>query len=84
MILNYYENNMSNLFGISQADLKPDPFKFHGLEPNDLEPTSLAAVFDYLKPTTTLREYSAANPQYLQQMKEWRENRLSEEKGGDQ
>ncbi len=83
MILNYYENNMSNLFGISQADLKPDPLKFHGLELNDLEPTSLAAVFDYLKPTTTLREYSAANPQYLEQLKKWRADQPAKVKGGE-
>ncbi|MEM6526337.1 MAG: hypothetical protein AAF693_21260, partial [Bacteroidota bacterium] len=81
MILNYYENNMSNLFGLSQNDLKPKPFQFHGLEENDLNKPSLAMVFDYLKPSEPLRDYSATNPIYFNQLKRWRNRMLTEEGG---
>ncbi|MEM8567082.1 MAG: hypothetical protein AAGF85_11515 [Bacteroidota bacterium] len=83
MILNYFENNMSNLFGISQNDLKPKPFQFHGLEEEDRQ-ASLVALYDLFSPSQAISAFSASNPIYTETLKSLQKNRTAEMKGGAQ
>ncbi len=77
MILNYYESNMNNLFGITAADLMPRPDLFHGL-PGTLEsgPTLLADMFNMLQPDFQvqlyMKQFSAEQQKYREMLQRLR------------
>ena len=73
LILNYYERDMNNLFGVTTATNRPDPLEFHGLE-EGAAPVRLAGLFDVLRPGAignfgNIKKYSAENPVYIKQLK---------------
>ena len=78
MLLNYYENNMSNLFNVS-ANTRPQPELFHGL-PGETAQTApaLANLFEVLNPDYKIESYfkqhSAEQPKYHKMLNQLKNN----------
>jgi len=82
-ILNYYNNNNSNLFEISQFDPSPNANSFHGL-PSDLNQSSMqvADLIKMYKPfvnrnqrNESIKDVSAENPVYKEKLLKLKEER---------